>query len=99
PPSTPTYFPYTTLFRSREYRERELQAENHLAEDQKLGRAVRAKEDSRQRRGHNRDETCDQAAQPRANANVEESFHHDLAGQCPRDRKSTRLNSSHLVIS
>ena len=37
--------------------------------------------------GHDRDEARDEAAQPRAQADVDEAFHHDLAGERAGERR------------
>src|SRR5256885_12031493 len=83
-PPRSTLFPYTTLFRSIE---RELAAE--LLE--RLDEAVRLRE-ARHRRGLGDLEADLRAVEP-ALAELVDDERQEL------DRKSTRLNSSHLVIS
>src|SRR2546426_1240743 len=74
-PPRSTLFPYTTLFRSKEGRDRR---------DREY--------DSRPERGVRQ---VDRAGQRARRARQ----HHRGRGALRRDRKSTRLNSSHLVIS
>ena len=71
----------------REHRERQLQAENHLAEDEELCRAGLAIENGDDGRRHNGDHARDQPPQPRPDADVEKPFHHDLAGERARQRR------------
>ena len=65
----------------RDDRERKLQAQDDLAENQQVGGAtftvVSGADDSRD----NGNEAGDQAAQPGAEANIEEAFHDDLSRQ------------------
>src|SRR3712207_8908499 len=86
-PPRSTLFPYTTLFRSRR--------QEALPEARRLARVAVAGA-GRHRRlpsGHVRFRT--DGVQPRGDALVGEL----RLGLAPRDRKSTRLNSSHANIS
>src|SRR5207248_1096030 len=65
----------------REHGERELEAQDHLAQHEQRRDAVLAEEVHGQQRGDDRDEPRDQPSQPRTEPDVEESFHHDLAGK------------------
>src|SRR5207249_10873157 len=84
PPPSPTLFPYTTLFRSL-----------RPGHDDRRGAAEPAFDPSRAaRRGHvsGQDDHADGTREPVAAAPR-------LPLRVPRDRKSTRLNSSHVSIS
>src|SRR5580700_194245 len=70
----------------RYYSERELKTENHLAENNEPGNLFFAGNCDHQNRGENRDGASDQAAQPRFQANIEKTFHYDLAGQRSGER-------------
>src|SRR2546426_7893543 len=86
-PPRSTLFPYTTLFRSRiDDRERLLQGSLQGAADgvRRRGAAV-ARDQSRRERGLSQHPLLQV-----------KNLHASVEG---RDRKSTRLNSSHLVIS
>src|SRR5256885_4284160 len=85
-PPRSTLFPYTTLFRSRHHGgvEGRAVAGQHLAGGR--GREVARDEDVLVRNGH----ASQAAALALSNQGV---------GSAGLDRKSTRLNSSHLVIS
>src|ERR1035438_4096473 len=61
--------------------ERQLHAQNHLAEDEQLVGALVARNVNDEGGGNDGDRARDEAAQPRAHADVQEAFHHDLAGQ------------------
>ena len=67
--------------------ERELQAQNHLAENEELRRSALAIENGDNGGRHNGDEPRDQAPQPRTEADVEKALHHDLAGQRASERR------------
>src|SRR5256885_12571310 len=82
-PPRSTLFPYTTLFRSELAREPLVELDASLVELGSLGRAVVRADDRR-------------VAPGRAGADVGLLEHGDVRDA---DRKSTRLNSSHLVIS
>ena len=71
----------------RKHGERELQAEDHLAEHQQLRRAALAVQDGDDGRRHDGDRPRDQPPQPRPEADVEEPLHHDLAGQRAGERR------------
>src|SRR5439155_22404379 len=95
PPPQPPPFPSTTLFRS--HAEPLLcaawphpEARHHLVEDQQRPVAVAQRAQRRVESGLGRDE-----------ARVADVRLHDdgNAGFIPPDRKSTRLNSSHVAIS
>src|SRR5258708_16748749 len=85
-PPRSTLFPYTTLFRSLEHApHRRNRPEAHQL---RLHARVRV-----------RDKTCQRLD---ARFLGKRCFHEDDRGACivdPRDRKSTRLNSSHQIIS
>ena len=78
----------------REDRERQLQAEDDLAQHQQRTRALFPFDRDDDDRGHDRDEPRDQPPQPRAKPDVEKSFHHDLPGQCAGERGVLPENSS-----
>src|SRR5256885_8030260 len=82
-PPRSTLFPYTTLFRSR-------RAATHLPRDEG-GRTEAARRSGARARRHG----ASREASP------EPTLGRSAAARRrrPRDRKSTRLNSSHLVIS
>src|SRR5256885_10165447 len=86
-PPRSTLFPYTTLFRSR-------QAETVLDERQ-LARAVAAPHPAHLRHGLVRLVDDHQ----KIFREIVDERRRRLPRASPRDRKSTRLNSSHLVIS
>src|SRR5690349_22547857 len=83
-PPRSTLFPYTTLFRSGQGQE----ARRH----QRPARRVRSRRDADLRRDQARREPAQGAEQP-------VQAHLDAAVVQPEDRKSTRLNSSHVEIS
>src|SRR5439155_11893827 len=84
PPRTPTPFPYTTLFRSEFFLRQLITAASFLKTD---GSATH--------RSDNRGlAPCDPALCTRGRQQSAGSH-----GARPRDRKSTRLNSSHVAIS
>src|SRR5207249_7647216 len=89
PPPTSTLFPYTTLFRSpaHEVRARQVPRARRRA---RLDRDARLLPHGppRVRRGVERARAPRGRAAPRL-----------LLGEAPQDRKSTRLNSSHVSIS
>src|SRR5256885_8659297 len=88
-PPRSTLFPYTTLFRSAHVREA-LAHRQDERERAKLGREGRDRRPSRARRRVHADRDLrGEGGGPVRPAGVDR----------PRDRKSTRLNSSHLVIS
>ena len=71
----------------RHHGEGELEAQDHLAQDEQRAGAVLAVQ---RRHDHGRDdgdEAGDQPPQPRRQADVEEAFHHDLARQRAGDRR------------
>ena len=70
----------------RKHGERQLQAEDHLAQDQQrpVPRSPYSHDDDDGR--DDGDEPRDQPAQPRAQAQVDEAFHHDLAGERAGER-------------
>src|SRR2546429_2714389 len=70
-----------------EHRERQLQAQDHLAQDEQLGRAALPEEDSGERGRHNRDQPGDEPPQPRPDPDVQEAFHHDLTRERPCERR------------
>src|SRR5256885_12190139 len=87
-PPRSTLFPYTTLFRSR-YGSRNIDAPHKLSVGIFLAKWVLAEE---------RDEAILGGFLILGfNPHIVETWH--CIGQNDRDRKSTRLNSSHLVIS
>src|SRR5256885_13065190 len=84
-PPRSTLFPYTTLFRSHERQRRDVQRNLMRAERHRIERS---------RQGADRGEDADLQRHLRGGRQAErEQTSH------PSDRKSTRLNSSHLVIS
>src|SRR5256885_9999886 len=87
-PPRSTLFPYTTLFRSDD-------AAAHLL-DVGPREAVRDRQRQHAVLALHRRELVDEAAH-RLAGGVEDADHAGLEGR--QDRKSTRLNSSHLVIS
>src|SRR6266542_5909333 len=66
----------------RENRERKLHAENLLTQHQQLCRPAFAVHHGDDRRWNDRDSASNEPPQPGADADVEKSFHHDLAGEC-----------------
>src|SRR5205807_10344284 len=92
PPPTPPLFPYTTLFRSHRFRRRHDRLQWHRRPVPAVGRrppsraGISAARRERRIGGAGRTDG--------AYARSPERRH-----QRARDRKSTRLNSSHLVIS
>src|SRR5205807_9262801 len=86
-PPASALFPYTTLFRSDPRRGRERQS-------RRIGRCTVEHHDAQRR--HEQAPTVAQVV-----AKQEASFGGDIRRRKPpaSDRKSTRLNSSHLVIS
>src|SRR5205807_8714934 len=88
PPPPPTLFPYTTLFRSPSPL-----AARHSAERASTSACRGFKPSSRSRpRKNHRPESFDSAQDRRSRRGL-------LRSSKDADRKSTRLNSSHLVIS
>ena len=71
----------------RKHRERQLQAQDDLAEDEQRAGAALAVERHRDQRGDDGDQPRDQPAQPRTQADVEEPFHDDLPGQRAGQRR------------
>ena len=65
----------------RHHREGQLQAEDHLRQDQQLARLLLAVEDGHARRRDDGDGARDQPAQPGRQADIEKALHHGLAGQ------------------
>src|SRR5437588_4936821 len=84
-PPRSTLFPYTTLFRSRQ---RAIQAQLLADMRHRLGRGVAARVDAGWVGGHQEGQD---------EGNDRDPDHHPSPRL--RDRKSTRLNSSHTVIS
>src|SRR5256885_9632878 len=84
-PPRSTLFPYTTLFRSR-------RADGAGGESHQQG-GGQEREDGRRRGGHGFSFAADCAGPGEARSAG------GSAGRLGLDRKSTRLNSSHLVIS
>src|SRR5256885_11556825 len=82
-PPRSTLFPYTTLFRSRELKEVHDAYRNYLARKDTYGKT-----------GNGR-----AIEKPVAYFSAEFGFHESIPNYSGGDRKSTRLNSSHLVIS
>ncbi len=60
--------------------------EDDLAPDEQLGRFALAEPADHAHRGDDGDEARDHAPQPRRDADVEEAFHHDLAGERAGER-------------
>src|SRR5205807_9672756 len=91
PPPTSTLFPYTTLFRSHLSRAVELDpkiSETH----HNLGLALAAEQDYKRALFHFSEALRLNPRHPDAEKNIRQA-------RALLDRKSTRLNSSHLVIS
>src|SRR5256885_6342849 len=86
-PPRSTLFPYTTLFRSR-------REEDPLVLRQRVLERARGRRPSNYERHHHVRENDDVPERDDGEGLV--NFH---SGPNPPDRKSTRLNSSHLVIS
>src|SRR3712207_7735814 len=94
-PPRSTLFPYTTLFRSQRRRERREHLGYRAAQMRLRGEAIAG--------GHRRVDApvaqlLVEEHQPRRGAG-EEVSEERISGQRRRDRKSTRLNSSHANIS
>src|SRR2546426_4908770 len=83
-PPRSTLFPYTTLFRS----DAEAQIREHGRAPREPGEVARARREQRRLR-----------AVRAPHAEVDEQLPGRRQHRARRDRKSTRLNSSHLVIS
>src|SRR5256885_12222126 len=88
-PPRSTLFPYTTLFRSARGVFAGDPADAHAIQHA-IGRIILLNKDGRVG-------GAEPVAEPFGVAAIAEST--DLQGEKTRDRKSTRLNSSHLVIS
>src|SRR5438874_6278648 len=86
PPPTPPLFPYTTLFRSL------LQASGSASSFKDYLQTRWRTLHQRYGRGRGFDDFWSDALQ-------HGGVYTDVAVQSPRDRKSTRLNSSHVEIS
>src|SRR5207248_10778540 len=86
-------FPYTTLFRSD--READVLCNQHHARRERAPRAIEG------RVVEVRGPVADEADRARSQlpADLDEGQSEDMLGQERRDRKSTRLNSSHRTIS
>src|SRR5437588_2431747 len=93
PPGS-TLFPYTTLFRSGEEQGAEHPGDE-LVRDRRRIRLDHPEVEREQRRSEDADE--EQALRPEAVGQVPGRDLAEHVGE--RDRKSTRLNSSHTVIS
>ena len=65
----------------REQRQRQYEAENHLAEVDQVGDAARAADADNPDRRHDGEHAGDHPPDPRAEAPAHEAFHHDLPGQ------------------
>src|SRR5205807_3873757 len=92
PPPIPPLFPYTTLFRSQPL-EHPIDCEFHRRLSQRRWRACANKR-------HGGDEQTTNLRLHVLHPGIEAFiFRRDLASTTSEDRKSTRLNSSHLVIS
>src|SRR2546427_8295638 len=92
-PPRSTLFPYTTLFRSRDgrrHRRRGLVAHRGVGEQTNVGGEPRGGGDPAQR---------GERVAARSAARERARPHRDVEHPEPRDRKSTRLNSSHSQIS
>src|SRR5207253_10208390 len=96
PPPTHPLFPYTTLFRSVHHQPNR----QHQAKERKR---IDGETDQRENdeRAHQRDRYSQQRNQRGAPALQEDidNQDHKPEGDQERDRKSTRLNSSHVAIS
>src|SRR5256885_13427220 len=95
-PPRSTLFPYTTLFRSDRAVGRVLEALGGVGRDQPEGRARQQEAPVRIRLARRRAEPAVADAERRRQRVVEGQV---LLVPVDQDRKSTRLNSSHLVIS
>src|SRR5256885_13778841 len=95
-PPRSTLFPYTTLFRSQPGFRTHVGKHPEAVERAR----VRSGRDRRERPLHGVAVTQDEA-EPRLDAEAGEHLRAHQVHRAPRaqDRKSTRLNSSHLVIS
>src|SRR5207302_5410664 len=93
-PPLPTLFPYTTLFRSSG----QLRAHHRLRGRQ--GAALRLREVPRRRAASRNEDAVDRRGNGyRAELRRGAAEGHPFARVGPEDRKSTRLNSSHVKIS
>src|SRR5260370_34168260 len=70
----------------RDHREGQLKAENHLAENKQRGDFVLAGKTNDQGGRNDGDGAGDEPAEPGLEANVEKTFHHNLAGQSAGER-------------
>src|SRR5207247_9033653 len=90
PPPSPNLFPYTTLFRSR-------RRDHHDRVD--LGTRVRRTHDLQRGEGRRNQSRKISRAAARADEHPRQQHRSWLDTLSRRDRKSTRLNSSHEWIS
>src|SRR5207302_4428617 len=96
PPLTPTLFPYTTLFRS----DRGSRSAGRIpSTDRNCARDTHALADQRQRPKRDRVQREHPAARPVAGRERRAGCDGDPEISRQQDRKSTRLNSSHVKIS
>src|SRR4029077_7797062 len=65
----------------RDHREGQLETKNHLTEDEQRSDFVFAGKTNDQSGRNDGDRTSDEPAEPGLETNVQEAFHHDLAGQ------------------
>src|SRR5207253_3443941 len=84
-PPRPTLFPYTTLFRSRQSVLSELEVSSSEKEGRRSGQSLLVGE-------------C-RASRKSVSARAISSWRPSAASASKKDRKSTRLNSSHVAIS
>src|SRR5205814_9820053 len=98
-PPTSTPFPYTTLFRSREAAAHPLADRHDVGHDAVVVRAPHRARAAEARQHLVRDEEGVVLLGDGLDRAQEAGRRHDVAGGALEDRKSTRLNSSHLGIS
>src|SRR6266850_4346488 len=70
----------------RDHRKWQLETENHLAEDEQRGNLVLASDADNESGRNDGDAARDEPPQPRLEANVEKTFHHDLPGKRAGER-------------
>ena len=69
----------------RKHGEGELQREHHLTEGEQIGHAALSSQPNDQNGRQDRQRAGDKPPHPRFDSPMHEAFHHDLAGECPRN--------------
>src|SRR5256885_15421121 len=95
-PPRSTLFPYTTLFRSQPAKRGD---DINCGEGVEIGAPITVGPVEHDGHEHGRERATDVAHHVHAAGERAGKLSAHLHASAPRDRKSTRLNSSHLVIS